>query len=183
MAGFILKRFLEACESRGLLKVFNSSSSLENEVEINYRITIIRPLLVTYLFQINLPPWFRLQAVTVAGEPATVTACESTSVLLTSSIKSLLLMSAIIWGQGPFFAEIVLFFHVPCAPKSHCEKKLKIKKLNYFYVQTPSFCEFSSVKKTGYDVIKINNGIMSNEDLDPSLIGVELDSHLKQVCN
>ncbi len=71
-------------------------------------------------------------------------------------------MSAIIWGQSPFFADIALFYHamckLHCAPKSQCEKKF-----NYFYIQTPSFCVFSSVKKTGYDVIKLGN-----EDLPPS---------------
>ncbi len=33
MTGFILKNFLEVCESRGLLKILNGSSSLENEVD------------------------------------------------------------------------------------------------------------------------------------------------------
>ena len=55
---------------------------------------------------------------------------------------------------------------MPCASYTVHQKASASKKLNYFYVQTPSFCVFSSVKKQ--DMTSSNNGIMGKEDLPPS---------------
>ncbi len=87
----------------------------------------IRPLLVAYfnLFQINLPPRFAIADV-----------------------------SHYLRSKSFFWADIALFYYVPCC-KLHCAPKIQcVKKFNIIIVQTLSFCVFSSVKKTGYDVIK-----------------------------
>ena len=61
----------------------------------------------------------------------------------------------------PLFEVKVLFLltlhYLPCAmlQVALCTKKPVRKKIKTIFFHTPSFCVLSSVKKTGYNVIKI----------------------------
>ena len=69
-------------------------------------------------------------------------------------------------SKSIFFADIALFYHVPCASCIVHQKASAKKNLTIFIFRLHPFVYFCQLKKQ--DMTSSNYGIMGNEDLPPS---------------